>query len=143
MSTDIKLIPTNAYKLGYSKTPKRTRFKSGRFAISKARQKKVSNEGDEPMLALMLERWPAIMRGKRAKLPTYRLLLQTYVQRAFEGDHKAMTMLLKMTNNFANVRREERQQIYFASPEYKAKIDIQMAELISSCKSSQRLKATL
>ena len=108
---------SDSYEVGDGKRPKRTRFKPPHCGISNARQKKLSAEGNNPMLALLMEPKSAIIRGKRAKLATFRLLWRACVTSALQGDYKAMKMLLNSTDNFENVRYHENRKIFHASPE--------------------------
>ena len=59
------------------------------------------------MLSLLLEKRFVVIRGKRIKVATFRLLLEKHLQLAFQGDHKSMKFFLDTTDNFKRVAYEE------------------------------------
>jgi hypothetical protein len=92
-------VADDEYDVGYGKPPLHTRFKPGRTGNPKGRPKRHRNF--KTVLEQVLEETIAIREGDRERtLPRIEVLVRTVVNRALQGDAKAMQNLIVLIRAF-------------------------------------------
>jgi Family of unknown function (DUF5681) len=85
--------PGEAYRIGFAKPPRETRFRSGRSGNPKGRPKGAKNFATALEVELRAT-VPVTENGRRRRLSKRQVIAKQLVNRATEGDLKAMPLLL-------------------------------------------------
>jgi hypothetical protein len=86
----------STYKTGYRKPPKDSQFKKGKSGNPKGRPKEARNLRtmfDD----VMLEEVEYMANGKKRRRPALELILRRLCQGAIKGEHKAIDMVIRLS----------------------------------------------
>lgn len=91
----------DADKVGYRNPPKASQFKPGRSGNPSGRPK-----GSRDWAVLVDEEMQQLVtlteNGRQKRLTRQRVLVKKLFARAFDGDHKALQLIIEMTSKAAN-----------------------------------------
>jgi hypothetical protein len=83
----------DSYEVGYRKPPRHTQFQKGRSGNPRGRPRS-SKSATTILKRALLEQVIATVNGRKRKLSKYEALIIRFVNKAVEGDHRAVEYLL-------------------------------------------------
>ncbi|KPA99893.1 DUF5681 domain-containing protein [Ahrensia marina] len=129
VSRNLKEVGETEYKIGYGKPPTHSQFKKGQSGNPKGRPKGKTLFRTEVQ---EIGRKMATVRtnGKTSKVPMTRVVLQTVLQRALDGDKTSTKQILELFDKYLDEPGDEK-NVAEISPADKALIDEYLAEITS------------
>ena len=109
--------PPKDYDVGYGRTPKRTRWKTGQSGNS-FRRRSIRNRGAvETIERLFLKPVEIMLHGETRKASALEAIVRLISQRALSGDRQALAAQMRY-QEFAAKYHDRKVQIVFVESEY-------------------------
>jgi hypothetical protein len=126
-SRNLKEVRKTEYKVGYGKPPTHSQFKKGQSGNPKGRPKRKTLFRTEVQ---EIGRKMATVRtnGKTSKVPMTRVILQTVLQRALDGDNTSTKQILELFGKYLDEPGDEK-NVAEISPRDEALIEEYLADV--------------
>lgn len=110
---------SSSYTVGYAKPPVHTRFKPGKSGNPKGRTK--GHQNFNTLLRKTLSQTIEVFKsGNKHKMPKYAVMITTLVNKALQGDMRAINVLLPYILKMEQAEKEIAQKVAALSQDDKA-----------------------